>query len=72
MNQRAKKTITGVTINYEDGSCDKLDSYAVVGFNDDTWFKVMLSPLKSADKISMNNLLVELSTSLIAYIDQEK
>ena len=71
MSQKSKKEISGITINYNDGSCDKLESYAVVGSSDNTWFRIMLSPPKIDDKISMNNMMVELSKSLIASINQE-
>jgi len=72
MSQETKKAITGVTINYDDGTSDKLESCALAGSNDSTWFKVMFSPAGSSDKIKLNNLLVELSNSLLAAIDQDK
>jgi len=71
MSQESKKTITGVTIDYDDGSSDKLECYALAGSNDSTWFKIMYSPAGKSDKIKLNNLLVEISNSLIAAIDQE-
>lgn len=72
MNQKIKKSISGVTINYEDGSSDVLQHYALVGSTDETWFKIMLSPAGSDDKVNMNNMLVDLSRSLIDSINQDK
>ena len=65
------KAIAGVTINYEDGSSEKLEHFALAGSNDNTWYKVMYSPSKSADKVKLNNMIAELSTSLIASIEQD-
>lgn len=63
-----KKTIAGVTINYEDGTQDKLEYYALVGFGANTWFKLIESPPQRDSKIKMNNQIVELSNSLIESI----
>jgi len=71
MSQKTKKSIASVSINYDDGTNDTIEQYALVGFNEATWFKVMLSPAKTADKVEMNNLLAELSKSLIASIEQD-
>ena len=71
MNKKANKQISGVTINYEDGTSETLAHYALAGSNENTWFKIMLSPSKTDDKIEMNNLLAQLSKSLIASIEQD-
>lgn len=72
MSPKAKKAITGITISYNDGSSDTLDTYALVGASDSAWFKIMLSPARSNDKVEMNNMLVELSKTLLASIEQDK
>jgi hypothetical protein len=68
MAQEIKKSIKNVSINYEDGSRDELQYYALAGLNGDTWYHVMLSPAGKAAKIKLNNLLVELSTILLKAI----
>ena len=71
MTEEIKKPIANVTINYEDGTHDKMQYYALVGLNGDTWYTVMLSPPKQAVKIKMNNLLVELNAGLLESTKQE-
>lgn len=72
MAEEIKKNIKDVSINYEDGTKDSLQFYALVGFGGDTWFSVMSSPLKTASQIKMNNMLVELSGGLVKSIDEKK
>ena len=72
MTQKLKKAITDITINYKDGSCEKMDYYALIGVTEDTWYKVMLSPPRAGDRVKMNNMLAELSTNLIESIEQDK
>jgi hypothetical protein len=72
MSEEIKKPIASVTINYQDGSHDKMDYYALVGLGGDTWYKVMLSPAKTSAKIKMNNMIAELCNSLIDTINKEQ
>jgi hypothetical protein len=72
MVEELRKPIANVTINYEDGTHDKLQYYAVVGYGENTWYSVMLSPPSHESKIRMNNTMVELSGKLLKYIHQEK
>ena len=72
MTQEITKPIASITINYEDGSHDKMQYYALVGLSGDTWYKVMLSPAKTAAKIKMNNMIAELCNTLIDTINQEQ
>jgi hypothetical protein len=65
MTEKIKKPIANVTINYEDGTHDTMQYYAMIGLNGDTWYTVMLSPPKQAVKIKMNNLLVDLNQALL-------
>ena len=70
MDQEIKKTIKNVSINYEDGTSDNLQYYALAGIGGDTWYHVILSPAGREDKIRLNNLLVELSIILLKTIKQ--
>ena len=70
--KEVNKTIAGVTINYEDGTSEKLEHFALAGSTENTWFKVMYSPAKNADKVKLNNMIAELSASLIAAIGQDE
>ena len=72
MAQEIKKPISHVTINYEDGTRELMEQYALVGLSGDTWFSVMLAPPKSAAKIKMNNMLADLSGKLLASISQQR
>jgi hypothetical protein len=66
------KSVAKVTIEYADGSKAQMETYAAVGFAGDTWHSVLLSPAGEAAKIKMNNLLVELSDTLIKAINEQK
>jgi len=68
MEQNIEKTITSVTVNYEDGTRSELQYFAVVGLGENTWYDIMYSPPSREAKIKMNNYLVELSNSLIESI----
>ena len=70
MPDKIKKAIKNVSINYEDKTQDKLEYYALVGWNKGTWYKILFSPSKTNDKIEMNNKLVELSQSMLKSIKQ--
>ena len=63
-----KKAIKSVSINYEDGTRDELPYYALAGLSGDTWYHVMMSPAGKAAQIKLNNLLVELSGTLLKTI----
>ena len=60
-----------VTIEYSDGTKINLDTYGLVGFPADTWHKVLLSPAETADQITLNNMLVEISETLIQTIHEQ-
>jgi hypothetical protein len=70
MNEKIKKPIANVTINYEDGTQDKMQYYSLVGFGGDAWYSVLFAPPKTPSKITMNNMLVELSGGLLKSINQ--
>ncbi len=72
VTRKTEKPISKVTIEYTDGTREVLDSYAAVGFSGDTWHAVMLSPAGETAKIKMNNMLVELSDTLIKSINDSK
>ena len=67
-----KKPIANVSINYKDGSKEKMEYYAVVGKSGDIWHYAMFSPHNTASKVKMNNLMVELSNELNASIEKDK
>jgi hypothetical protein len=66
------KPIADITINYKDGSCEKMNYYALIGVTEDTWYKIMLSPPGVTDRVKMNNMLAELSTNLLDSVVKEK
>jgi hypothetical protein len=66
-----EKPISKVIIEYADGTSEKLDQYAAVGISGDTWHSIMLSPAGESAKIKMNNMLVELSNTLLEAIENE-
>ena len=68
MVEKIKKPIKDVSINYEDKTHDKVEYYALVGFDGDTWFSVLYAPPKTADQITMNNMLVDLSKGILKSI----
>jgi hypothetical protein len=70
MAEQMKKPVTSITINYEDGTHEDLFHYALVGLGEEAWYSVMFSPLKTADKIIMNNMLVGLSEGLLKTINR--
>jgi hypothetical protein len=65
MTEQSMKPVANITINYEDGTHEILEYYSLVGLNGDAWYSVLFSPPKTASKIKMNNMLVELSTGLL-------
>lgn len=68
--EKIEKPISRISIEYEDGSQDNLEYYAAVGISGDTWYRVMLSPRYLADKIKMNNLLVDLANLLFKEVGE--
>ena len=70
MAEEIEKNIKDVSINYEDGTRDSLQFYALVGQGGDTWFSVMSSPPKNAAKVKMNNMMVEMSVELVKSVKQ--
>ncbi len=70
MVEQIEKAVTHITINYEDGTNQDLFHYAVVGCGEEAWYSVMFSPLKTADKVIMNNMLVGLSERLLKTINR--
>ncbi len=70
MNEQSMKPVVNITINYEDGTHEDLQYYSVVGLSKNTWYSVLFSPPKTASKIKMNNMLVELSSGLLKSIEK--
>ena len=68
MTDEMKNTIKDITINYEDGTQHKLQYFALVGFGEGTWYKIVQSPSSRDLKIMMNNNLVDLSNKLVESI----
>ena len=68
MAKNIEKKITGVTINYEDGTKTQLEYYALIGFGGNTWYDILYSPPKRDAKIKMNNYLADISNRLIESI----
>jgi len=68
MDEETKKSVVGVTIDYEDGSQKKLEYYALIGLSENTWYSVMESPVTRDAKIKMNNYMVSLSNKLVESI----
>jgi hypothetical protein len=66
-----EKPISKVIIEYTDGTIEKLEHYAAVGVSGNTWHSIMLTPAGESVKIKMNNLLVELSNTLLEAIENE-
>jgi hypothetical protein len=71
-NKATEKAVSKVIIEYTDGTRSVLDSYAAVGFSENTWHGVMLSPASTDDKIKMNNMMVELSNALLKSIKENQ
>ena len=69
--ENCAKTVVKVTIEYSDGTAINLDNYGLVGFSTDTWHKILLSPAETADQITLNNMLVEISETLIQTIHEK-
>ena len=65
MTEQIKKSISNVTINYEDGTHDKLQYYSLVGFDGEAWYSVLYSPPKMDAQIKMNNMMVDLANKLL-------
>jgi hypothetical protein len=68
MAKNIEKKITSVTINYEDGTKTQLEYYALIGFEENTWYDILYSPPKRDAKIKMNNYLADVSNRLIESI----
>ena len=68
----SKKPIADITINYQDGTSEKMNYYALVGVTEDSWYKIMFSPAGVSDRIKMNNMMAELSNELIASVEKDK
>ncbi|AKG53272.1 hypothetical protein DGWBC_0593 [Dehalogenimonas sp. WBC-2] len=66
------KPISSVSINYKDGTKEYLDVYAVVGLSGDTWYSALMSPAEEDDKVTLNNLLVDLSDTMLKDIAQDE
>ncbi len=62
--KKIKKPIKSVSINFEDGTKEEMETYALVGHDGGTWYSVMSSPALKEEKIHLNNMVVELSDSL--------
>jgi len=62
------KPIANVTINYEDGTQSQAKFYALVGFDEETWYNVVNAPPTRDARVKMNNYLVDLSNKLIEAI----
>ena len=69
--KKDNRTVSKVTIEYSDGAKIDLETYGLVGFNGSTWHSVLLSPGGEAAKIKMNNMLVEISETLIRAINEQ-
>ncbi|MEN8615018.1 hypothetical protein ABFB09_07040 [Dehalogenimonas sp. THU2] len=67
-----EKPISSVSINYKDGTKEYLDVYAVVGLSGDTWYSALMSPAEDDGKVTLNNLLVDLSDVLLKELDKDK
>ena len=68
MTKNIQKKISGVTINYEDGTKTQLEYYALVGLTENVWYDILYAPPKRDTKIKMNNYLVDKSNKLIESI----
>ena len=65
------RTVSKVTIEYSDGNKVDLETYGLVGFSDNTWYSVLFSPAEAAAKITLNNMLVEITETIIHSIHDE-
>lgn len=68
MFEEIKKTITSVTINYDDNSTSELEFFALIGLSDNTWYKISQLPPSNSDRIKMNNHLVDVSNDIISSV----
>ena len=66
-----KKKIKNVTIVFEDNTRAIVDEYALVGFDGDIWYIVSNTPAGYNDQVEMNNLLVNLSDSILNHLDKQ-
>jgi hypothetical protein len=71
MTEQINKPIANVTINYQDGTQDTLEYFALVGLGGDVWYSVMRSPLHDRSKIKLNNMMVELSNEMLVSLNQK-
>ncbi len=67
-----KKPIADITVNYQDGTSEKMNFYALVGMTENSWYKIMYSPSGVGERIKMNNMLAELSNELVASIERDR
>ncbi|MCL1886293.1 MAG: hypothetical protein FWF98_06050 [Dehalococcoidia bacterium] len=65
MFEEITKSITSVSINYDDGTKDDVEYFAVIGQNEETWYKISKLPPRYEDRIKMNNHLVDVSNDII-------
>ena len=72
MTDKIKKPIENVGINYGDKTKDKMQYYAMIGWNDNTWYSVVHSPPTKNAKIRMRNKLIELSADLMKTINEQR
>ncbi|MGI2335131.1 MAG: hypothetical protein ACRKGH_00560 [Dehalogenimonas sp.] len=69
---KIEKPISSVSINYKDGTKEYLDVYAVVGLSGDTWYSALMSSADEEDKVTMNNLMVDLSDAILEDLDKQR
>lgn len=69
---KIKKPISSVSINYKDGTKEYFDVYAVVGLSGETWYSALMSPADEEDKVTLNNLMVDLSDAILDSLDRQQ
>ncbi|ADJ25820.1 conserved hypothetical protein [Dehalogenimonas lykanthroporepellens BL-DC-9] len=67
-----EKPISSVSINYKDGTREYFDVYAVVGLSGETWYSALMSPAEEDDKVTLNNLMVDLSDAILDGLDRQR
>ena len=72
MQQEKTNSITGVSIDYKDGSQKEMQYYALVGFSEGVWHSIVLSPAETSAKIRMNNLVAAICNDLVDIINKEQ
>jgi hypothetical protein len=63
--EEIQKNITSISINYDDGSKSEMEFFAMVGFSENTWYKISQLPPRYEDRIKMNNHLVDVSNDIV-------